>query len=48
MKGGGGQSNFFGSGILAQSNFLGSMKDARIFWGHKKKQRDFSGLQKKD
>ena len=36
---------FFGFEILAQSDFSGSMKDARIFLGRKKKKnRDFFGL----
>ena len=39
----GGPRNFFGSETLAKSDFLGSMKDARIFWGCKKKHRDFFG-----
>ena len=48
MTGGGegGPSVFFGSKILAKSDFFGSMKDAGIFWGRKKK-RDFLGLRKK-
>ena len=41
---GGGPSNFFGSEILAKSDFFGSMKDARIFLSHEEKQRDFLGL----
>ena len=44
----GGPSDFFGSDILAQSDFFGSVKYARIFLGRKKKQRDFLGLLKKD
>ena len=45
----GGPSDFFGSEILAQSDFFGSMKDAGIFfWVAKKKQRDFLGLRKMD
>ena len=50
MKGGGGvQVIFFGSEILVQSDFLGSMKDVGIFLGRKKKiQRDYFGLRKKD
>ena len=48
IGGGGGQSNFLGAEIFAKSNFFGSMKDARIFLGHRKKQRDFFGLRKKD
>ena len=46
--GGGGPSDFFGSEILAKGDFLGSMKDAGIFWGREKKQRDFFGLRKKE
>ena len=46
--GGGGLREFFGSEILAKSDFFGSIKDAGIFLGHEKKQRDFLGLQKKD
>ena len=38
--------DIFGSEILAQSDFFGSMKDAGIFLGHKKKQRVF-GVAKK-
>ena len=45
MGGGGGLSDFFGSEILAKSVFFGSMKDAGIFLGCKKK-RDFYGLRK--
>ena len=41
--GGGGPGDFFGSEILAKSDFLGSMKDAGIFWVREKKQRDFFG-----
>ena len=55
---GGGASDFFGSEILAQSDFFGSMKDAGIFLGHKnnpegyfwvaeKGLRDFFGYAKK-
>ena len=54
---GGGPSDFFGSKILAKSDFLGSMKDAGIFLGREKKQgyfwvakkglRDFFGYAKK-
>ena len=40
--------NFFGSEILAKSDFFGSMKDAGIFWGLEKILRDFLGLRKKD
>ena len=39
--GGGGLSDFFGSEILAQSDFFVSMKDARIFLGRKEKQEVF-------
>ena len=49
--------NFFGSEILAQCDFFGSMKDARIFLGREKKEgffgvakkrpRDFLGILKK-
>ena len=46
--GGGGSSAFFGSEILAKGDFLGSMKDAGIFLGREKKQRDFLGLRKKN
>ena len=45
--GGGGPSDFFGSEILAQSDFLGSMKDTGIFLGCEKKQRDFGGVAEK-
>ena len=48
---------FFGSEILAKSDFFGSMKDVRNFWGCKKKEglfwvakkglRDFFGYAKK-
>ena len=41
-------SDFFGSEILAQSDFFGSMKDTGIFLGLGKKKRDFIGLCKKD
>ena len=43
-----GTPGYFNTEILAQSDFFGSMKDAGIFLGRKKKQRDFLGLQKKD
>ena len=36
-RGGGGPSDFFGSEILAQSDFFGSMKDTGIFLGLEKK-----------
>ena len=35
-RGGGGPSDSFGSEILAKSDFLGSVKDAGIFWGREK------------
>ena len=40
---GGGPSNFFGSEILAKSDFFGCMKDAGIFWVVKKRNRNFFG-----
>ena len=44
----GGSSDFFGSEILAKGDFFGSMKDAGIFLGRKKKElRDFFGYAKK-
>ena len=42
--GGGGPSDVFRSEILAKGDLFGSMKDAGIFLGRKKKQRDFFGL----
>ena len=39
--GGCGPSDFFGSEILSQCDFFGSMKDAGIFLGCKKKQEFF-------
>ena len=39
---------FFGYEILAKSDFVGSMKDARIFLSREEKQRDFVGLRKMD
>ena len=45
--GGGGPSDFFGSEILVQSDFFGSMKDAGILLGRKKNERDFFGVAKK-
>ena len=48
MTGGGGPSDFLGSEILAKSDFFGSMKDAGIFLGREKKQRDIFGLRKKN
>ena len=44
----GGPSDFFGSEILAQSDFFGSMKDNGIFGVAKKKTDGFFGLWKKD
>ena len=44
MTGGGGGGE---SEILAQSDFLGSMKDAGFFWVVKKGLRDFLGYAKK-
>ena len=46
--GGGCPSDFFGSEILAQSDFFGSMKRRREFLRSQKKQRHFLGLRKKD
>ena len=58
-EGGGSPSDFFGSEILAKSDFFRSMKDARIFLGHEKNKnkgifwavrkglRDFFGYAKK-
>ena len=43
----GGPSDFFGSEILAQSDFFGSMKDNGIFGVAKKKQTDFWGCEKR-
>ena len=45
---GGGSEWFFGSEILARSDFFGSMKYDGIFLGHEKTQRDVLGLGKKD
>ena len=42
-EGGGGPSDTFGSGVLVKSVFFGSMKDAGIFLGRGRKQRDFIG-----
>ena len=47
-EGAGDPSDFFGSEILAKSDFFRSMKDARIFLGCEKKQRDFLVVAKKD
>ena len=44
--GGGGPSDFFGSEILAKSDFFGSVKDARIFLGREKKNGIFLGWEK--
>ena len=44
---GGGQSDFFGSEILARSDLFGSMKDAGIFLGCKKKRGIFLGCKKR-
>ena len=44
----GGPSDFYGSEILAKSDFFGSVKDAGIFFGSQKKNRDFLELRKKD
>ena len=46
MTGRGGPSDLFGSEILAQSDFFGSMKDAKKFWVAKKGLRDFFGMLK--
>ena len=43
----GGLIDFFGSEILAKSDFLGSMKDAGIFWGHEKKTKGCFWVPKK-
>ena len=40
-RGRGGPSDFFGSEILAKSDFFGSMKDARIFLGREKNPEGF-------
>ena len=40
-------SDFLGSEILAKSDFFGSIKDARIFLGCKKKTEDFLGVVEK-
>ena len=48
MMGGGGQSDFYGSEILAKSDFFWVYERCRDFFGlRKKKQKDFFGLQKK-
>ena len=43
---GGGPSEFFGSKILAKSDFFGSMKDAGIVLGREKKTGIFLGCEK--
>ena len=45
--GGGSPSDFLGSEILAESDCFGSMKDAVIYLGRKKEQRDFLGCKKR-
>ena len=46
---GGCPSDFFGSEILAKSDFFGSMKDSEILLGREIKNRGiFLGLRKKD
>ena len=45
--GGGVPIDFFGSEILAKSDFLGSMKDAGIFLGREKKTDGFFWVAKK-
>ena len=42
--GGGGPKDFFGSDILAKRDFLGSMKDAGIFWGRENNTGIFLGI----
>ena len=45
MTGGGwGPKDFFGSDILAKRDFLGSMKDAGIFWGRENNTGIFLGI----
>mgnify|MGYP001793806399 CR=1 FL=1 len=41
LEGMGDPKEFFRSEILAKKNFLGSMKDAEIFWDAKKQQGFF-------
>ena len=36
--------DFFGSDILAKRDFLGSMKDAGIFWGRENNRGIFLGI----
>ena len=45
--GGGGPSDFFGSEVMAQSNFFGSMKDAGIFWGREENRGIFLDCEKR-
>ena len=47
MMGGGGPSEFFGSEILAKSNFFGSMQDTGIFLGPEKNRGIFLGCEKR-
>ena len=48
MTGGGGPSDFFGSEILAKSDFFGSMKDSEILLGREIKNRGiFWGYEKR-
>ena len=42
--GGGGPKDFFGSDILAKTDFLGSMKDAGIFLGRENNWGIFMGI----
>ena len=42
-----GPSDFFGSEILTQSDFVGSMKDAGIFLGRSKNRGIFLGCEKR-
>ena len=46
-EGGGGSSDFFGSEILAQRDFLGLCKTTEFFWVAKRKQ-GFFGVAKKE
>ena len=43
-----GPGDFLGSEILSKGDFLGFMKDARIFLGRKKKMEGYFGLCKKN
>ena len=47
MMGGGGPSYFFGSEILAKSDFFGCMKDVGIFLGREKTTGIFWGCEKR-